>query len=57
MNTKKYKVVITRSLEQEFEIEAGNEEEAIEKAEEEFDNLRDICGNEMLKTNQYIEED
>lgn len=54
---KKYKVVITRSLEQEFEIEAGNEEEAIEKAEEEFDNLRDICGNEMLKTNQYIEED
>lgn len=51
----KYTVYITRTFQDTFEIEAENEEQAIDKAEEQFEEIV-VHGYEMLPFEQDIEE-
>ena len=52
----KYKVFITRTFGDYFYVDAENEEQAIDKAEEEFEEIV-IHGYEMLPFEQEIEDE
>ena len=52
---KQYKVTIQRMYDYEFEVEAENEEEAIDIANEQFDKLQ-ISGSGMYSHNEEVEE-
>lgn len=54
---KKYNVTIQRILEQTFNVEADDEDEALELAEEKFDCLDHIYGDELFYHNHTIEEE
>lgn len=51
---KKYTINIVRSIDLNFEVEASSEEEAFEKANEQFDSS-EINGNEMYNVDSTIE--
>lgn len=51
----KYKITIQRMYDTYFEVDADNEDEALEKANEQFDELQ-IRGNEMYINNEEVEE-
>lgn len=49
----KYNITIQRMYDESFEIEAENEEEALEKANDLFDDMH-LCGYEMYNYNEEI---
>lgn len=53
---KKYTINIVRSIDLNFEVEASSEEEAFEKANEQFDSS-EISGNELYNVDSTIIEE